>query len=171
MSKLISSEIIAQRIFVIRGHKVMVDRDLAELYDVRAIALRQQVKRNLERFPKGFMFQLTEKEADELITNCDRLSLLKHSPTTPYVFTEQGVAMLSSILKSKKAIQVHIQIMRTFAQLKEFLLAHKELALRLDALERKFGEHDDKIRVVFEAMRELLDPPQEASKPKIGFHP
>lgn len=171
MSKLISSEIIAQRIFVIRGHKVMVDRDLAELYDVRAIALRQQVKRNLERFPKDFMFQLTGKEADELITNCDRLSLLKHSPTTPYVFTEQGVAMLSSILKSKKAIRVHIQIMRTFARLKEFLLAHKELALRLDALERKFGEHDDKIRVVFEAMRELLDPPREAPKPIIGFHP
>src|SRR3989338_4323038 len=171
MSKLISSETIAQRIFVIRGHKVMVDRDIAELYNVRAIALRQQVKRNLDRFPQEFMFQLTKRESEELITNCDRLSPLKHSPVTPYVFTEQGVAMLSSVLKSKKAIRVNIQIMRTFAQLKEFLLAHKELALRLDALERKFGEHDDKIRVVFEAMRGLLDLPQKASRPRIGFHP
>lgn len=82
MAKLVSSEVIAKRIFIIRGHKVMVDRDLAELYDVRTIALRQQIKRNSERFPKDFCFQLTEKEADELITNCDRLSLLKHSPTT-----------------------------------------------------------------------------------------
>lgn len=170
MPKLVSSEIVAQKIFVLRGYKVMIDRDLAGLYGVKTIALRQQVKRNAGRFPHDFMFRLTQKETDELITNCDRLSLLKHSAVTPYAFTEQGVAMLSSILKSRKAIQVNIQIMRTFARLKEFLLAHKELAIRLDALEEKFGEHDDKIRVIFEAIRELLDSPRESQKPKIGFH-
>ena len=171
MSKSISSEVIAQKIFVIRGHKVMVDRDLAELYGVKAIALRQQVKRNSKRFPEDFMFQLTKKETVGLITNCDRLNPLKHSSTTPYAFTEQGVAMLSSILNSDRAIEVNIQIMRTFARLKEFLLSHKEFAIRLESLEKKFGEHEGKIRIIFEAIRKLLEPPRESEKPKIGFHP
>ena len=171
MSKLISSEIIAQKIFVIRGHKVMIDRDLAELYEVKAIVLRQQVKRNIKRFPEDFMFQLTKKETNELITNCDRLNPLKHSATTPYVFTEQGVAMLSSILNSDRAIEVNIQIMRTFARLKEFLLSHKEFATRLEFLEKKFGEHDGKIKIIFEAIKRLLESPKDAEKPKIGFHP
>lgn len=162
---------IAQRIFVIRGHKVMVDRDLAELYGVKAIALRQQVKRNIKRFPEDFMFQLTEKETTELITNCDRLNILKHSSTTPYAFTEQGVAMLSSILNSDRAIKVNIQIIRTFARLKEFLLSHKEFSIRLEVLEKKFGEHDEKIRIIFEAIKKLLEPPKEPEKPRIGFHP
>ena len=128
----------------------MIDRDLAELYEVKAIVLRQQVKRNIKRFPEDFMFQLTKKETNELITNCDRLNPLKHSATTPYVFTEQGVAMLSSILNSDRAIEVNIQIMRTFARLKEFLLSHKEFATRLEFLEKKFGEHDGKIKIIFE---------------------
>lgn len=102
MNKLMPAEIIENRIFFIRGHKVMIDRDLAELYQVSTKALNQAVKRNIERFPSGFMFQLTQKENIELVTNCDRLASLKHSSSLPYSFTEQGVAMLSSVLKSKK---------------------------------------------------------------------
>ena len=171
MSKSISSEIIAQKIFVIRGHKIMLDRDLSELYGVKTIALRQQVKRNSKRFPEDFMFQLTKKETAELITNCDRLNPLKHSATTPYAFTEQGVAMLSSILHSARAIEVNIQIMRTFARLKEFLLSQKEFAVRLESLEKKFGEHEGKIKIIFEAIRKLMEPPREPERPQIGFHP
>ena len=149
----------------------MLDRDLAELYGVKAIALRQQVKRNIKRFPDDFMFQLTKKETTELITKCDRFNAMKHSSITPYVFTEQGVAMLSSVLHSERAVQVNIQIMRTFAKIKEFLLTHKEFAVRLEALEKKFGEHDEKIQLIFEAIKRLLESPHEPLKPKIGFHP
>ena len=171
MVKHLPVEIVVQRIFIIRDHKVMLDRDLADLYGVKTIALRQQVKRNVKRFPADFMFQLTKKETAELITNCDRLNVIKHSPTAPYVFTEQGVAMLSSVLNSERAVQVNIQIMRTFAKLKEFLLTNKELSIRLEVLEKKFGQHDEKIQIIFEAIKRLLEPPQEPKKPKIGFHP
>lgn len=108
MSKLIPVEVIEKRIFLIRGCKVMIDRDLAELYLVKTMVLNQAVKRNMERFPEGFMFKLTAKEKNELITNCDRFAILKHSSFLPYAFTEQGVAMLSSVLKSRRAIQVNI---------------------------------------------------------------
>ena len=147
----------------------MLDRDLAELYEVSTKRLNEQVKRNIKRFPEDFMFQLKKAERDELVANCGRLERIKHSSSLPYAFTEQGVAMLSSVLNSERAILVNIQIMRTFAKLKEFLMTHVEFAKRLDELERKFGEHDKNIKIIFEAIKQLLEQP---AKPKrqIGFH-
>lgn len=165
MANIVPTEIIEQRIFLIRGEKVMVDRDLAELYQVQTKVLNQSVKRNLDRFPPNFMFQLSEKERDELVTNCDRFERLKHSTSLPFVFTEQSVAMLSSVLRSKRAIQVNIQIMNTFVQLRRMLADNKALAQRLDELERKY---DAQFKVVFDALRKLISPP-DPPKRRIGF--
>lgn len=165
MNKLIPSEIIENRIFFIRGHKVMIDRDLAELYQVKTMALNQAVKRNIERFPAGFMFQLTEREKNELITNCDRFALLKHSSSFPHAFTEQGVAMLSSVLKSKRAISVNILIMQTFVRLREMISSHKGLLAKISKLENKY---DAQFKVVFDALREIITPPEKKIR-KIGF--
>jgi hypothetical protein len=165
MPNLIPTEVIEQRIFLIRGEKVMVDRDLAELYQVQTKVLNQSVKRNLDRFPDNFMFQLSKAERDELVTNCDRFATLKHSTSLPLVFTEQGVAMLSGVLKSKRAIQVNIQIMNTFVALRRMLADNKALSLRLDELERKY---DAQFKVVFDALRKLIAPPDPPKRP-IGF--
>jgi ORF6N domain len=165
MNKLIPTEIIENRIFYIRGHKVMIDRDLAELYQVSTKALNQAVKRNVERFPSGFIFKLTQKEKNELVTNCDRFDSLKHSSSLPYVFTEQGVAMLSSVLKSKRAIQVNILIMQTFVRLRELIASHKDIMRKIDELERKY---DMQFSVVFDALRKIIEPPVGKRK-KIGF--
>lgn len=156
---------IHRRIFLIRREKVMMDRDLAELYRVPTKVLNQAVKRNIERFPDGFMIQLTKAERDELVTNCDRFEKLKHSTSFPYAFTEQGVAMLSSILKSKRAIQVNIQIMKTFVELRKMFAENRELAKRIDELEKKY---DRQFRVVFEALRQLSSP-SEPPKREIDF--
>jgi hypothetical protein len=147
---------IEQRIFIIRDHKVMVDRDLAELYKVKTWAINQAVKRNPKRFPADFVFQLTPAEKNELITNCDRLSSLKHSPLPPYVFTEQGVSMLSSVLRSERAALVNVQIMRVFTRIRELLATNKELFRKLEELEKKY---DAQFRVVFDAIRELMEKP------------
>ncbi len=123
-------------IFQFRGYKVMIDSDLAVLYGVPNKALKQQVKRNIERFPEDFMFELTKIEKDELVTNCDRLAALKHSSINPLAFTEQGVAMLSSVLRSEKAIKINIEIMRAFARYRALLKENEELKneiLKLDA--------------------------------------
>ena len=167
MSKLIPVEIIENRIFLVRGHKVMIDYDLAELYQVTTKSLNQAVKRNVERFPSGFVFKLAKKEKHELVTNCDRLTSLKHSSTLPYVFTEQGIAMLSSVLKSKRAIQVNILIMKTFVRLREIAFSHKELLQKEKELEKKY---DAQFNVVFAALRKLIEPPTK-TKGKIGFFP
>lgn len=161
---------IAAKIFIIRGKRVMLDRDLAYLYGVATKRLNEQVKRNIKRFPKDFMFQLTEKEKDELVANCDRLNSMKHSTGFPYVFTEQGVAMLSSVLNSELAIMVNIQIMRAFVKIKEFLLMHKELTQKLEVLEQKYSQHDESIKAIFEVIKQLLEPVEKKEdKPKIGF--
>ncbi len=165
MPNLIPAEIIEQRIFLFRGEKVIVDRDLAELYQVTTKVLNQAVRRNNDRFPDNFMFQLTEREKDELVTNCDRFETLKHSTSLPLVFTEQGVAMLSGVLKSKRAIQVNIQIMNTFVQLRRMLADNKALAHRLDVMEKKY---DAQFKVVFDALRKLITPPDPPKRP-IGF--
>ena len=155
-SKTISTEIITGKIFLIRGHKVMIDRDLAQLYGVSTKRLNEQVKRNKTRFPKDFMFRLTRVETNDLAENCDllrqgTLSDLRSQIATskrggqrylPYVFTEQGVAMLSSVLNSKRAIEVNIIIMRTFVKIREILMNHKELALKLSEMERKLAKHE-----------------------------
>lgn len=170
MAETAAVEVIAQKIFLVRGHKVMIDKDLAKLYGVKAIALRQQVKRNRERFPEDFMFQLTNEEAKKLVSQNVIPTLKSLGGYLPYAFTEQGVAMLSSVLRSKQAILVNIQIMRAFVKLKTLILTHEKLAKRLEELEKKFGEHDEKINIIFEAIKQLFEPSAVKEKPKIGFH-
>jgi hypothetical protein len=145
----------------------MLDQDLADIYGVPTKVLNQAVKRNLKRFPEDFMFRLTPKEKAEVVTNCDHLVRLKFSPQLPCVFTENGVAMLSSVLNSEKAIQANIQIMRTFTKIKEQQLRDKDLEKRLSALERNSGA---KFRIIFQAIREIMNPPINPNKRPIGFH-
>ena len=129
---------IETRIYEVRGQKIMLDFDLSEMYQVENRALKQAVKRNIERFPKDFMFQLAKKEWQEVITNCDNLpETIKYSPATPFAFTEQGVSMLSSVLKSKKAVKVNIAIMRAFVFMRQYALTHKDLTEKLKELENK----------------------------------
>jgi len=164
----ISVELIAAKIFVMRGKKVMLDRDLAELYGVETKQLVRQIKRNSERFPEDFMYQLTRKEAINLRCQIGTSSWGGRR-YLPYVFTEQGVAMLSSVLHSRRAIRVNIQIMRAFIKLKEILLTHKDLASKIEKLEKKYSEHDQTIRAIFEAIKELLKPQPVKEKKIIGF--
>ena len=164
---LVPNELISSRILMIRGQKVMIDADIAELYGVETKRLNEQVKRNIKRFPEDFMLKLTNKEKDELVANCDRLNALKHSTVAPHVFTEQGVAMLSSVLNSERAIQVNIQIMRTFTKLRQMLLTHKDLKEKIEQMESKY---DYQFKVVFEAIEELIEPPTKPKK-RIGFQP
>ena len=165
MSGLIPSEKIEKRIFLLRGQKVMLDADLAELYGVETGALKRAVKRNRERFPEDFMFQLTFQEVG--ILRCQiGISSWGGRRFLPYAFTEQGVAMLSSVLKSKRAVQVNIEIMRAFVKLRELLASHKDLALKLAEMEKKY---DSQFKVVFDAIRELMTPIEPPPKPRIGF--
>ena len=149
-------------IFQFRGFKVMIDADLAVLYCVPTKALKQQVKRNIERFPEDFMFELTKNEKDELVTNCDRLAALKHSSINPLVFTEQGVAMLSSVLRSEKAIRINIEIMRAFARYRSFLRENEDLKkeiLKLDAkLNQAFKYLLDKLDALHQKTNEPRKP-------------
>src|SRR5579864_7281725 len=159
---------IETRIFMIRGQKVIVDSDLAGLYRVPTKVFNQAVKRNLKRFPKDFMFQLTRKEMNIL-----RSQIVTSSwggrRTAPYVFTEQGVAMLSSVLNSERAVLVNIAIMRAFVKLREVMATRKDLTHKIEALERKYVEHDDNIQAIFQAIKELLEPPLPPRR-RIGFH-
>ena len=148
-------------IVLIRGQRVMLDTDLAALYGVPTKALNQAVKRNEGRFPLDFMFRLTKKEKDELVTNCDRFQRLKHSSALPRAFTEQGVAMLSSVLNSGQAINVNIEIMRAFVRLRQMSTAHKDLERKLAALEKKY---DRQFKVIFDAIRALMKPPEKPRK-------
>ena len=167
MKELIPEKLIEHKIFLLRSHKVMLSPHLAEHYNVQTRILMQAVKRNIERFPKDFMFILTREE----IMNLSQFvisSKLKHSPNI-YAFTEQGVAMLSGILHSKRAAQVNIAIMRAFVKLRQILFNNKELAYKLEELERKISKHDENIQDIFEAIRQLMAPP-EKTKRRIGFH-
>lgn len=147
-------EKIQTKIYEIRGQKVMLDFDLSEMYEVENRALKQAVKRNLDRFPNDFMFQLTKIEWQELITICDNLPEgIKFSPATPFAFTEQGVSMLSSVLKSKKALQVNIAIMRAFVFMRQYALTHKDLTEKLQELENKY---DKQFKDVYDAINFLL---------------
>jgi len=169
VKELIPHEVIENRIFSIRGQKVIVDRDLAELYGVETKYLNRQVRYNIQRFPDEFMFRLTKEEKDELVQICHRFDSMKHSTALPYVFTEHGVAMLSSVLNSKRAIRINIAIIKTFVKLREILSTHKELAHKLAELERKIDKHDKDIGLIFEAIRQLIEPPPEKPKRLIGF--
>lgn len=168
--KEIAVDIVAGKILMVRGKKIILDRDLAELYGVSTKVLNQAVKRNKDRFPDDFMFQITREEKQELVTNCDRFDKLKHSTSLPYVFTEQGVAMLSSVLNSERAIHVNIAIMRAFVKLRQIMSSHKELAEKLEELERKYQLHETDIQVIFEAIKKLIEPPDEPPKPRFGLN-
>ncbi|UCB56852.1 MAG: ORF6N domain-containing protein [Candidatus Omnitrophota bacterium] len=169
MKTLVRQATIEKKIFLIRNHRVMIDRDLAEVYGVPTKALNQAVKRNIKRFPDDFMFSLTKSEKNELVTNCDQFRSLKYSSVTPKAFTEQGVAMLSSVLNSERAIQANIAIMRVFVKMREIVSTHKDLAYKLSLLEKKIEKHDIEIRAIFEAIRRLMIVP-EKPKRRIGFH-
>ena len=161
---LIPAHRIEKSILLIRDQKVMLDRDLAELYGVETRVLVQAVKRNLKRFPNDFMFQLTKKEFDNLRSQFVISSSWGGRRTPPYAFTEQGVAMLSSVLKSDRAIDVNVEIMRTFVRLREMLASHKDLARKLAALEKKYGEHDEKINAIFDRHQTVDDPTREEER-------
>lgn len=159
---------IERSILLIRGQKVMLDADLAELYGVPTKALNQAVKRNQDRFPLDFMFRLTNQERNEVVTNCDHLQKLKFSSVLPYAFTEHGAIMLASVLNTQRAIEVGVYVVRAFVKLREMLATHKELAQKLAELERKLESHDEHIRSLFEAIRQLMAPAQPKRRP-IGF--
>ncbi len=164
---LVPVERIEEAILLIRGQKIMLDADLAALYGVETRVLVQAVKRNIERFPDDFMLQLNREEVDSLRSQIVTLKKGRgqHSKYLPYAFTEQGVAMLSSVLRSRRAIQVNIEIMRAFIRLRQMLASHVELARKLDALEKKY---DAQFKQVFEAIRQLMIPPEPKRRP-IGF--
>ena len=169
LPELIPQEAITGKIFLLRGKKVLLDEDLAVLYGVETKQLKRQVRRNIERFPDDFMVELTQKEYQDFL-RCQFGAIKRggHSKYLPYAFTEQGVAMLSSVLRSKRAVQVNIEIMRTFVRLKQMLASNAELDRKVNALEKKY---DAQFKVVFDAIRELMKPLAPGpSKRKIGFH-
>ncbi len=168
-TKLILVDQIEPLILEIRGQKVVLASDLAALYGVSTKALNQAVKRNIDRFPRDFMFQLSADEKQEVVTNCDHLSKLRFSPTLPYVFTEHGVVMAASVLNPPRAVEVSVFVVRAFVKLRQLVLAHKDLAGKLDQLERKVGSHDAAIKQLVAAIRQLMAPPV-LPKNRIGFH-
>jgi hypothetical protein len=170
MSNIVPIEKITSKIYVIRDTRIMLDRDLAELYRVKTKVLKQAVHRNIARFPEDFMFELTKEEfrnwrTQFVTSNKDKMGLRYR----PMAFTEQGVAMLSSILKSERSIEVNVAIMRAFVQLREIMSTHRELARKLEELESRLGKHDDKFKVVFDAIRALMEEPEKPRRKKIGF--
>jgi ORF6N domain len=167
MAITLKPENVARLVFFVRGEKVMLDTDLAQLYRVTTGNLNKAVKRNQARFPGDFMFQLTEKETDSLIFQLGRSKGRGGRRHRPYAFTEQGVAMLSSVLNSERAVQVNIAIMRTFVQLRRLMDSNADLARKIESLEKKY---DEKFAVVFAAIKQLITPP-EPPRRRIGFHP
>ncbi len=164
-------DVIESKIFVVRGQRVMLDSDLAALYEVKTKALKQAVKRNIGRFPDDFMFELYAEERDELVTNCDRLrESLKHSSVLPMAFTEHGVVMLSSVLKSERAIEVNIQITRAFVRLRKLIASHQEIAKKLQELEKAVRGNSADIKLIFATINSMLNP-KAKKKPQIGFKP
>ncbi|MFN8208391.1 MAG: ORF6N domain-containing protein [Bacteroidales bacterium] len=169
-------EVVMQRIYLVRNVKVMLDRDLANLYGVETKVLKQSVKRNISRFPGDFMFEMSKSEFEswrnEFVTTADDKQGLRYAP---FCFTEQGVAMLSSILKSERAIQVNIQIIRIFTKMRQLLSTQKDILVKLEQLERKDLEQDDKIMIIFEYLKQLEKAKQEEleqrNRPRIGFKP
>jgi len=166
MDELIVQGEISDRIFTIRNIQVMIDRDLAELYQVSTKVLNQAVKRNIKRFPSDFMFQLSEKEKSELVTNCDRFNTLKHSTVTPYAFTEEGIYMLATVLKSDVATDVNIAIIRTFKKLREFSKHYNALAKKIMEVERK---SDKQYKELTKALEDLIYEAKIVESKTIGF--
>lgn len=175
MTDLQPLELIASKILVLRGQRVMIDADLAELYGVPTKRLNEQVKRNLARFPQEFMFQLTADEKQEVVANCDHLSKLKFSRSLPFAFTEYGAIQAANVLNSPQAIDVGLYVIRAFIRLRELLASNQELAQRLDEIEermeRKLDTHDQAITGLLNTLRQMMTPPDIKKRP-IGFiHP
>jgi hypothetical protein len=170
LSVKIPDEIIMNKIILMRGQKVMIDRDLAELYGVTTKRLNEQVKRNLKRFPEDFMFRLTSEEKEEIILNFKHLNGLKYSSGLPYAFTEHGAVMLASVLNSDKAIDVNIQVVRVFTQIRQTLVDNLDLRMEVEKIKKKVDNHGKNIEVVFQYLDEFLE---QRNKPKprklIGF--
>jgi len=164
-------EVIEKKIFLIRGKKVMLDKDLAALYSVTTGNLNKAVKRNKDRFPEDFMSQLTRQELRALIFQIGISKRRGGTRKLPYVFTEQGVAMLSSVLNSKRAIHVNIQIMRVFTKLRKMIQTHKDLRRKIEEMEKKYDQHDQQLQAVFEAIKQLLSSPVEKKRVIDGFKP
>jgi len=165
----VPDEIIIAKIYFIRQQKIMIDRDLAELYGVETKVLKQAVRRNLNRFPEDFMFEMDEKEFENWRTqNATSKQDRQGLRYAPFCFTEQGVTMLSCILNSERAVEVNIRIIRIFARLREMLLTHKDILLKLEQLERQVVQNSDDIQMIFTALKELLHQPRE-QRPRIGF--
>lgn len=166
---IVTDEIVLSKIFYLREHKVMLDKDLAELYGVQPIRLRQQVKRNMERFPAHFMFQLDDNEIDGMVSqNVIPTTKQQMGGHLPYAFTEHGVLMLANVLRSKKAVQVSLRIIEIFVKMREMLSTHKDVLLKLEQLEKKVTGHDADVRVIFQCLKQLPDPPREP-RPRVGF--
>lgn len=165
----VPDEVILNKIYLIRGQKVMLDSDLAELYQVETKRLNERVKRSKDRFPKDFMFQLTKKEWEDLKSQ-NATSSWGGRRTPPYSFTEHGVLMLSSVLNSERAIQVNILIMRAYTKMREVIMSNKDILLKMEQVERKLGKHDQQIAVVFKYLQELEKQKQKPKlRPSIGF--
>jgi hypothetical protein len=162
---LIPQEYIEDKIIYIRNQGVMIDRDIAFIYGVSTKRLNEQVKRNRKRFPDDFMFQLSKEEKNEVVANCDHLKTLKFSPNLPYAFTEHGAIMLASVLNSALAIETSIRVVRAFVKLREFAINNKELARKIEEIEKKY---DKQFKIVFDAIKQLMMPPP-VQKRKIGF--
>lgn len=169
---LVPREAIQSLIYTLRGHRVMLDRDLAQLYGVETRALNQAVQRNRDRFPKDFMFQLTLEEGKAVMALRSQNVTLKrgeHLKYAPYVFTEHGAIMLANVLKSKRALEASIFVVRAFVSLRRMLGTHEELLRKMEEIERRVGKHDAELREVIEILRKLLEPPPEPTKRPIGF--
>lgn len=169
----ITDEVVMSKIYVIREQKVMLDKDLAELYGVETKRLKEQVRRNIERFPEDFMFELTPEENRQLKEQIEQSGRGEHSKYPPFAFTEHGVLMLSSVLNSDRAIKVNIQVMRVYVRIREMIMLNKDILKRLEGIERKLTEHDGQILVIFEYLKQLEKAKQEEleykTRPKIGF--
>jgi hypothetical protein len=169
MSELmIPDEVIMNKILLLRGKKVMVSNDLAELYGVTPKRLNEQVKRNIKRFPKHFMFQLSEQEKDKVVANCDHLQNWKYSPYLPYVFTEHGTVMLANVLNSERAILASIRIVEIYIKIRENILTNKELLLKMEQLEKKVSSQDEKIVMIFKYLKKFIEV-QEKPRKRVGF--
>jgi hypothetical protein len=163
-------EQVQSKILFIRGEKVILDSDLAALYGVPTKRLNEQVKRNHERFPVDFMFQLTKAEKDKVVANCDHLQKLKFSPVLPNAFTEHGAIMAASVLNSGRAVQASIYVVRAFVKLRQMLAPYKQLMGKLDQLEKKLQTHDKQIIAIVHAIKLLMPPPEDKPKEPFGFH-
>ncbi|CAB1078935.1 hypothetical protein D1AOALGA4SA_6654 [Olavius algarvensis Delta 1 endosymbiont] len=167
---LVPVEKIEHRILLIRYEKVIADAGLAEFYGVPTKRLNEQVKRNKERFPDDFMFQLSAEEKSEVVANCDHLSKLKYSSSLPYVFTEHGAIMAASVLNSSRAVEVSVFIVRAFVKLRRMIAENKELSRRIVQIERHLADHDNQILELVKVIKQLLKPDPPPKKRRIGFH-